>query len=110
MVAALGFRGSVALALATRGSTACFAATGPRALPFLVGVAVRGSRLGIGLPLAAVIAGHPSTRATGRRGGGVALAHVGASGAAARRFAPSRAVRIGALPVGVAPVRAIGRP
>lgn len=97
-VLALGF-GAV-VALAARGSAAPYAATGLLALPFLFGAAVLGPRLGIGLYLAAAIAGQLI--------GGVALDHVGAFGAKARRLDPARAIGVVALLIGVALVRGRG--
>lgn len=99
VAAALGFGGLAALA--ARGSAAPFAATGLLALPFLFGAAVLGPRLGIGLYLAAAIAGQLI--------GGVALDHVGAFGAEARRLDVARAIGVMALLIGVALVRGVGR-
>ena len=94
-VIAVGFGGLLLLAL--RGSAPGFAVTGLLALPFLFGASLLGPRLGIGLFLAATIAGQLT--------GGVVLDHLGAFGAAVRPVDPVRIAGVAALLVGVVLVR-----
>jgi transporter family-2 protein len=97
--AVLGLAAGVLLALGLRGLAPYFAVTGMLAAPYLIAASFLGPRLGIGLFLAAVIAGQLA--------GGVLLDHIGAFGATPRPLDPARLVGIGVLLLGVALVRGV---
>ncbi len=90
---------AVSLALATRGIAPYFALTGLLAIPFLVGTAFLGPRLGIGLFLSAVIAGQMA--------GSVLLDHVGAFGLDVHKVTVYRAIGVVLLLGGVSLIRGV---
>lgn len=81
------------LLLAARGLPLYLAATGLLPIPYLLAAASIGPRIGLGVYLAAIIAGQLI--------GAVALDHIGAFGASPRVIDPWRAVGIVVLLVGV---------
>ncbi len=83
-----------ALVLAAKGLPAYLAATGFLPIPYLLAAASIGPRIGLGVYLAAIIAGQLI--------GAVGLDHVGAFGAVPRAMDPLRAVGIASLILGVA--------
>ena len=85
------------LVLALRGLPAGYAITGVMAVPYLLAASYLAPKIGVGLFLAALIAG--------QLGGGVLLDHVGALGAAARPIDEVRILGVAALLVGVVLVR-----
>jgi len=85
------------LGLGLRGIAPWFALTGMLATPYLLGASYLTPRLGIGLFLAAIIAG--------QLGGAVVLDHVGSFGATPRPVDGLRLAGIGLLLLGVALVR-----
>lgn len=87
------------LVLALSGLRPYFGLTGLIAVPFLVGGAFLGPRLGIGLYLATVIAGQLA--------GAVVIDHVGAFGAAVQRVDAIRLAGVVVLLVGVALIRGV---
>lgn len=99
IIGAIAVTSAVLLALALRGLSPVYAVTGLGAVPFLVSASFLAPRIGIGLFLAAFVAG--------QIGGGVLLDHVGAFGTMARSVDAPRVVGIAALLVGVALVRGV---
>jgi transporter family-2 protein len=97
--AAIALASGVLLSLGMRGLAPFFALTGLLAAPYLIGASFLTPRLGIGLFLAAVIAGQLA--------GGVLLDHLGAFGATPRPIDVARLIGIGALLLGVALVRGV---
>ena len=95
--AAIAVATGVFLVLVLRGLPMGFAVTGLLAVPYLVGASVIAPRIGVGLFLAALIAG--------QLGGGVVLDHLGAFGAATRSIDVIRVLGIAALLAGVVLVR-----
>jgi transporter family-2 protein len=85
------------LALALRGLPGGYAVTGLIAVPYLLAAGFLAPRIGVGLFLAALIAG--------QLGGGVILDHLGAFGGAARPIDAVRVLGIAALLAGVVLVR-----
>jgi transporter family-2 protein len=94
---AVALAAGLLLGLGLRGIPAWFALTGMLATPYLLGASYLTPRLGIGLFLAAIIAG--------QLGGAVALDHLGAFGATPRPVDGLRLAGIGLLLLGVALVR-----
>lgn len=95
--AAVALAAGSLLVLGLRGIAPGFAVTGMLATPYLLGASYLTPRLGIGLFLAAIIAG--------QLGGAVALDHVGAFGATPRPVDPLRLAGIALLLAGVALMR-----
>lgn len=87
----------VALVLASRGLPWYLALTGFLPVPYLLAASFIGPRLGLGLFLGAIIAGQLM--------GGIALDHIGAFGATARRVDAIRVLGVVALLVGVLLIR-----
>lgn len=87
------------LALVLRGLPAGYAVTGMGAVPFLLSASFLAPRIGIGLFLAAFVAG--------QIGGGVLLDHVGAFGSTVRSVDAPRLLGVAALLVGVVLVRGV---
>jgi uncharacterized membrane protein YdcZ (DUF606 family) len=87
------------LALALRGLPAGYAVTGLTAVPYLLAASYLAPRIGVGLFLAALIAG--------QLGGGVILDHFGVLGAATRPIDAVRVLGVAALLVGVVLVRGV---
>ena len=88
---------SVLLVAVVRGLPGAYAITGIIAVPYLIAASYLAPRIGVGLFLTALIAG--------QLGGGVALDHLGAFGAAARPVDAVRVAGIAALLAGVILVR-----
>lgn len=97
LIAAVAVGSATLLALALRGLPAIYAVTGMGAVPFLVSASFLAPRIGIGLFLAAFVAG--------QIGGGVLLDHLGAFGTSVRSVDFPRLLGIAALLVGVVLVR-----
>ena len=93
----LGALCGAVLALAVRGIPPAFAVTGLIAVPYLLAASFLAPRLGVGLFLAAIIAGQLV--------GAVLLDHFGSFGAAVRPIDPVRLAGVGALLLGVLLVR-----
>ncbi len=87
----------ILLVLALRGLPGGFAVTGLLAMPYLLAASYLAPRIGVGLFLAALIAG--------QLGGGVILDHLGAFGAATRPIDAIRVIGVAALIAGVVLVR-----
>ncbi len=87
----------IVLVLALRGLPGGFAVTGLLAMPYLLAASYLAPRIGVGLFLAALIAG--------QLGGGVVLDHLGAFGAATRPIDAIRVIGVAALIAGVVLVR-----
>lgn len=87
------------LALALRGLPGGFAITGLLAMPYLLAASYLAPKIGVGLFLAALIAG--------QLGGGLILDHVGAFGGATRPVDAVRIVGVAALLLGVALIRGV---
>jgi transporter family-2 protein len=85
------------LALALRGLAVGYAVTGLLAVPYLLAASYLAPRIGVGLFVAALIAG--------QLGGGVILDHLGAFGTATRHIDAVRLLGIAALLTGVVLVR-----
>ena len=90
---------AVSLALAARGIAPYFALTGLLAIPFVIGAAFLGPRLGVGLFLSAVIAGQMT--------GSVLLDHVGAFGLDVQKVTVYRALGVVLLIGGVSLIRGV---
>jgi transporter family-2 protein len=88
---------SVILAFATKGIPAYLGLTGLLAVPYLLAASFLSPRIGVGLFLAAIIAGQLL--------GGVVLDHVGAFGASPRPVDLPRLLGIAALIAGVVLIR-----
>jgi bacterial/archaeal transporter family-2 protein len=94
---AIAVAGGVLLVLALRGLPAAYAVTGLFAVPYLLAASYLAPKIGVGLFVAALIAG--------QLGGGVLLDHLGAFGAAARPIDAIRMLGVAALLAGVVLVR-----
>ena len=99
VIGAIAIIAAALLTLVLRGLPAGYAVTGMGAVPFLLSASFLAPRIGIGLFLAAFVAG--------QIGGGVLLDHLGAFGAAARSVDAPRLLGIAALIVGVVLVRGV---
>ena len=99
LVGAVAVVSGILLALVLRGLPAGYALTGMGAVPFLLSASYLAPRIGIGLFLAAFVAG--------QIGGGVLLDHLGAFGTTTRTIDVTRMVGVAALLVGVVLVRGV---
>ena len=99
VIGAVAVVSALLLALVLQGLPAGYALTGMGAVPFLLSASFLAPRIGIGLFLAAFVAG--------QIGGGVLLDHLGAFGTTVRPADAWRLLGIGALLVGVALVRGV---
>jgi transporter family-2 protein len=97
VIGVIAVAAALLLMLSLRGLPAVYAMTGMGAVPFLLSASILAPRIGVGLFLAAFVAG--------QMGGGVLLDHLGAFGAAVRPVDAPRLLGIAALMLGVILVR-----
>ena len=98
--AAIAFTAAVMLAATTSGIPAYLGVAGLLAVPYLLAASFLAPRIGVGLFLAAIIAGQLV--------GGVVLDQIGAFGASPRPLDPPRLLGVAALIVGVLLIRGRG--
>jgi transporter family-2 protein len=99
LVGAVAVAAGALLAFVLRGLSPVYALTGMGAVPFLLSASFLAPRIGIGLFLAAFVAG--------QIGGGVLLDHIGAFGTATRAVDAPRLIGVVALLAGVVLVRGL---
>lgn len=99
VIGAIAVVSGAILALVLRGLPAGYALTGMGAVPFLLSASFLAPRIGIGLFLAAFVAG--------QIGGGVLLDHLGAFGSVTRSVDAIRMIGVAALLIGVVLVRGV---